>query len=84
MAVLVGLLLFIKRVYSWRSHLYKGHRVGMQAATTPNKTSHVRQYQFGMLSPFQMLANMASSPSAFRSPTSRVTGYVLIVENCPD
>ena len=23
----------------------------MQAATTPNKTSQVRQYQFGMLSP---------------------------------
>ena len=56
----------------------------MQAATMPNKASHVRQYQFGMLSPFQMLANMASFPSAFRSPISRVIGYVLIVENCPD
>ena len=45
--VLVGLLPFVKRVYSWRSHLYKGRKVSMQAATTPNKTSHVRQYHFG-------------------------------------
>lgn len=58
------LLALVNRVYSWTSHLYKGRKVGMQAATTPNKTSHVRQYQFGMLSPCSIVSTVASSASA--------------------
>lgn len=42
----------VRRVYVWRSHLDDGRRVGMEAAMRPQRTSHVRQYQFGMLSSF--------------------------------
>ena len=80
-----GLLLFVKRVYSSRSHLYKGRRVGMQAATTPNKTSHVRRYQFGRLSPFWRRQLGGIFPICLqRGHTSWVVCYILIVEDGPD
>ena len=63
---LEDLLPLVNRAYPWTSHLYKGRKVGMQAATTPNKTSHVRQYQFGMLSPLSIVSTVASSAPAYR------------------
>ena len=56
------LLPLVKREYSSQSHLYKGRNVGMQAATTPNKTSQVRQYQFGMLSPWSSVSKTLYLP----------------------
>lgn len=75
--------LLVIRVYSWINHLYKGRKVGMQAAATPNKTSHVRQYQLGILSP---CCNRQQKHPAGRKgfPTSGIIGHVLIVEDCPN
>lgn len=78
-------LLVVKRLYSWTNHLYRGRNVGMQAVATPNKTSHVRQYQFGMLSHFcKCQSNTIFSICPQRDRTSRVIGEILIIENCPN
>lgn len=67
------LLPLVNRVYSSTIHLYNGRKVGMQAATTPNKTSHVRQYQFGMLSPFSRVSRVMTSDKGVLQVGSLVT-----------
>ena len=57
----------------------------MHAAMTPNKISHVRQYQLGILNPFCCISGSVTS-KAFRDlmSTARIVCHVLIVEHRPD
>ena len=75
MAVLAGLLRFVKRVYSWRSHLYKGRKVGKQAATTPNKTSHSHQYSISPGNAIYWDMQCSFTVYTLLHPPQQTTGY---------